>query len=682
MQISLSFRFAKARLIPTLNPTPNDSVANLYIIDQSLKGSGGHHLDYARCIALSAQRQGFQTTVGTHRKFNAKLWLDHPSSKAGDDATKIVPVFPKTVYQTDSYLAGLQQMTRSRSSDSNQHNPPSNFLNRISQSAANLLHKRRRHWIARQFADGCARMFQNTVFESGDHVFLTAVSELELSGLPIYFASNPTTNRATWHLQFHFNLFDGRPDEYANQKANAFVVADNMMSAVKHLCGHSVRFYTTSQTLAIQYNSLGVGQFTSLPYPIADEFRLKESQAGVSNTPIETLNFVNRQATYKPEEIGASFTDPPDKRNNLLPYSACPTEEKQNHGDRSPVEPLRMVCPGGIRREKGQQEYLQSLVDNIWQSHLSAGHLKLVVQRPTPKWPSTKEKINLQLPDTSTSAIEYVQHPLPTPDYVDLIRSSDIGLLFYDGRKYYSRRAGILGELLACGKPVIVPAGSWLSDQLDEANFSYADRISRQLSSGRVLSVDQLDWNRRNVPLPGGVVSFDQGKHSFEFDVFPEELERVMSLAFAWHWPRESGVYCRIEVKQFSENGELIETDLRVVGVRKRNQRANVLFNVNSRATRVCFTLKNAFGQSSATIHELHIETFLNKSSRPLPIGVVGLVAADQNDLAACVSEMTANYDHYLNSAIKFSTGWNSNHDPALTVDYLVECDQGFQRAA
>ena len=62
----------------------------------------------------------------------------------------------------------------------------------------------------------------------------------------------------------------------------------------------------------------------------------------------------------------------------------------------------------------------------------------------------------------SHSPLEYFAHPLPDQQYVELIKTSDCGLLFYDSRAYFSRRAGVLGELLSCGKPVIVPAGSWL----------------------------------------------------------------------------------------------------------------------------------------------------------------------------------------------------------------------------
>ena len=526
------------------------------------------------------------------------------------------------------------------------------------------------------------------------------MSELELSGLAAFLATNQTTTNAKWHLQFHFNLFDGRPDEYHAQKPIANAISASVLSSLKQLNYHSVDFYTTSTTLANQYNSLGVADFVSLPYPIATEFRQDHVQAQTQQRRFanssQPLN--SSQATLEAEapHTDLANTQPQDILSFPSEHSSSLESSPQLGSDR----PLRMVCPGGIRREKGQRDYLQTLVDDLWASHFSNGKVKLVVQRAAPKWPSKTHKVDLQTPAVETNdtiaeltetkdldrPIEYAQHPLPSDEYADLIRSTDIGLLFYDGHTYYSRRAGILGELLACGKPVIVSSGSWLSDQLEEANFSYADRVVNSHEVGRVLTVEQLEWNRSNVPLSGGVVSFDQGKHCFEFNVYPDNQEAVAAISFAWHWPKTSGIYCNIEVQQFDESGQSLQADKRVVGVRLRRRNVNVLFNLHPQASRVCFTLKNAFAKSSATIHQLSVTTLLGTdeitSRQPIPIGVVGLAAADTQDLACCVAEIESNYQHYAQSAKNFSVGWNANHDPALTIEYLIDQEHSFRRVA
>ena len=667
-------------------------MANLYIIDHSLKESGGHHLDYARCIALAGQAQGFQTTLGTHRSFTPEVWQAAVAGTGTDDSTIIRPVFRDTVYQADSYLAGLQKTTRSQTASAILDPPKSGWFKRFKSGASVVLHQRRRQLLALRFAAGCSEFFNGVDFQAGDQVFLTGVSELELHGLAMFAKNNLFTTEAKWHLQFHFNLFDGRPDEYSTQRPIAKAISTGMLAALRELNHHSIDFYTTSTTLADQYNSLGVADFVSLPYPIANEFRGN----GGSQNQSSSRRFANsrRSSSSASGDPNADSTQvgSTDQPRDIIPF---PSDRVSDQADRrlsqSNAEshginrPLKMVCPGGIRREKGQQDYLQTLVNDLWDSHLSNGKVKLVLQRAAPKWPVKTHKVDLTTPtELPDSPIEYAQHPLPNDDYIDLIRSADIGLLFYNSHTYYARRAGILGELLACGKPVIVSAGSWLSDQLEEANFSYADRVVKSREQGRVLTVEQLDWNRNNLPLAGGVVSFDQGKHSFEFNVYPNQKESIAAISFAWHWPKAPGIYCRIEVEQFDESGQMLDTNKRVVGVRQRRRNVNVLFNLHPQASRVCFTLKNAFGKSSATIHHLTVTTLLSteETNQPIPIGVVGLAAANTEDLANCVCELESNYQHYARSAKDFSVGWNANHDPDLTIEHLIDRNQGFRRVA
>ena len=663
-------------------------MANLYIIDHSLKASGGHHLDYARCLALAGQEQGFQTTVGAHRSFTAEVWQTAVAGTGTDDSTTIRPVFRDTVYQAASYLAGLQKSTRSQSVNAIVNPPKRGWFKRFKSAASTVLHQRRRKLVALRFAAGCTEFFNGVELQAEDQVFLTCISELELDGLAVFLKTNQATTKAKWHLQFHFNLFDGRPDAYSAQRPIAKAVSASMLAALRELNHHSVNFYTTSTTLADQYNSLGVADFVSLPYPIANDFR----RNGSEHNPTTSRGFTNSRrspvSTSSVTNAKSLQTSSTDQPRDIIPF---PSDQANGRPSRSNLDsrginrPLKMVCPGGIRREKSQRDYLQTLVNDLWDSHLSNGKVKLVLQRAAPKWPLKTHKVDLTQPtELLDSPIEYAQHPLPNDDYIDLIRSTDIGLLFYSSHAYYARRAGILGELLACGKPVIVSAGSWLSDQLEEAHFSYADRVVKSLEQGRVLTVEQLDWNRSNLPLAGGVVSFDQGKHCFEFNVYPNHKESVAAISFAWHWPKAPGIYCRIEVEQFNESGQILDTNKRVVGVRQRRRHVNALFNLHPQASRVCFTLKNAFGKSSATIHHLTVTTLLSaeEQNQPIPIGVVGLAAVDTEDLAYCVCELESNYQHYAKSAKNFSIGWNANHDPALTIEYLIDRDQGFRRVA
>ena len=610
-------------------------MANFYLIDHSLRTLGGHHFDYVRCLAEVSKRNGFTPQIGTNVAF-AKFCLESDNELTHLGSVK--SVFRDTTYQTDSYLAGLQHLTRG-----NSHQlitaPPNGLSKRVLHSVKKHLHHRRREKFISRFAMDCRRFFEGKSHRLGDHAVLTTVSELELMGLAAYLSQHPESTKTQWHLQFHYNLFEGRTPEYESQSNVAKAVRACFVTALSRLSSHSIRLHTTSNALAEQYNQLGIGQFESLPYPVAPAFR------GTTE-------------------------------HNLIGHTQSSNQPKAESSHR---EPIKITCPGEMRREKGQSSYLQSLIDNISEDLLATGLVEIAVQRPRKKLFSTKEKIELQAPNVlckgaiSKQPIKYLSHPLPDQQYIDLIKTTDCGLLFYDSRAYFSRRAGVLGELLACGKPVIVPAGSWLAEQIAEPIFEHGDQLIRQFPTARTISTGEFEWESANVPLPGNVLSFDQAKHPFQFAVNKEAEENLMMLEFDWHWPEAPGTFCRIEATQRDNSGNTLMKTNRVVGHRRSNKKPNTLFKIAPGTASVEFNLSNAFHQSAASIRHAQIRTMkLDASEHDQPVGAVGIIATDESNLAVAVREIVNHFDHYRDSAIQFSKYWRARHEPQATLDFLV----------
>ncbi|MDA7925343.1 hypothetical protein N9B46_00725 [Mariniblastus sp.] len=611
------------------------TVANFYLIDHSLRTQGGHHFDYVRCLAEVSQENGFTTQIGTHLNFaKMRFDLDNELNQLGS----VRSVFRDTTYQADSYLSGLQHLTRGKSHQLITDPPPA-LNQRVRHSFKKHRHHRRREKFVCRFAQDCERFFEGNTHRLGDHAFLTTISELELMGLAVYLANHPETIKTQWHLQFHYNLFEGRTPEYESQSNVAKAVRACCVAALSRLSSHSIHLYTTSNTLADQYNQLEIGQFKSLPYPVAPAFRRPSEP--------ETIRFTPNATETRSE--------------STLPV------------------PIKITCPGEMRREKGQGSYLQSLIDSISKDLLATGLVNIAVQRPKKKWLSTKQKIELQAPDVlcnnavSQPSIKYYSHPLPDQQYVDLIKTSDCGLLFYDSRAYYSRRAGVLGELLSCGKPVIVPAGSWLAEQIAEPIFEHGDQLIRHFKSARTIGTREFEWASANVPLPGNVLSFDQNKHPFEFSVDREAEENLMILEFDWHWPEAPGTFCRVEVTQRDCTGNILLKTSRVVGHRRNNKKSNAIFEINPDTAVVDYNLSNAFHKSTASIRRAQIRTIkLDPSDKTQPVGAVGIIASDEADLANSVREMVTHFDHYRDSAMQFSKQWRASHEPQATLDFLV----------
>ena len=630
-------------------------MANFFLIDQSLQRLGGHHYDYVRCVAAAANQQGFTTTIGTSRQFRGDMSLSNFGT--------VRRAFRHSTYNADSYLSGLKHLTRSKV-DYLQDGPRKREYS-IKASAKSFAqrchlvrHNARRDRYISSFARDCHRFFNNETLTDSDHVFFATVNEIELMGLAAFLSNHPRTLQVNWHLQFHFNLFDGRTPEYQSQNKVARAVQGCFDAALARIPYHQVHFYTTSDTLADQFNRLKVGRFEALAYPIRPEL------------------FQKPESFNKPEVLekaaGSGSTSPKTNR-----------------------EPLKITCPGEVRREKKAIEYLQPLVDNIWDRHLAGGNVQLVLQRPKKKlsrlrkiakWAKfpVREKIELQPPQSKTIAeaanedwVTYFEHPLSDADYLKLLNDADIGLLCYDSRAYFSRRAGVLGELLSCGKPVVVPAGSWLADQIQEPIFRHADRLTADFGTGRKIELSELSWSQENVPLAGGVVSFNQ-KSPFSFEFELEEGENAFAVEFDWHWPQERGVYCRLTKTELDGASE---SAVQVVGHRKGKKTVVCFFQTTGRKIQI--ELSNAFHESTANVRKLSIHPVAVSSdmNKPVPVGAVGVIAPDEQHIAAAVDEIVANFEHYQSTAAEYSARWCLRHEPKRTVSHLVLANQPLSKA-
>ena len=678
-------------------------MANFFIIDHSLRQLGGHHFDYVSCIAEAANELRYQTTIGSNREFAKSTSVSEDSLERLGDVRR---VFRDTTYQPDSYLAGLQHLTRSKSSEALLSNFESSWFKRMLSFQKHRKHRRRREQFVRRFATDCERFFQSSHQSSGDHAFLTTVSELELMGLAAYLSSHPRTVETTWHLQFHYNLFDGRTPEYESQDYIAEAIRFCFVSALAQLAYHSINFYVTSETLADQYQRLGVGKFEVLPYPVSREFSQSRSPSqpfgySMAVAGSKDISLYSPPATQDPAAkhsgdetsgFGTEFrsSDVPPNLLTLGPSDDCEVAAR-NEFRRT----LRITCPGELRREKNQFEYLQSLVNNTWESHLSTGNVRIVVQRPAKKWYAKKPKLEIELPEAadelSCSPIEYCAHPLSKQRYVELIKTTDCGLLFYDSRVYFSRRAGVLGELLAAGKPVIVSAGSWLAEQVQEPIFRHVDQLVDSSRLLRTIELSDFAWDSKNVPMAGGVLSFDQSRHPFVFEVARESgsnglREDAFVLEFDWHWPAEAGIFCRVELKQKNDVGQVINTSSQVVGVRRSSRPVNALFSMLEQTRDVEFSLTNQFHESTANIKRVRIRTLRchdeSELKQGLPRGQVGIVASDAGDLPNCIDELVQHFDHYSDTAIQFSKRWSVRHQPQQTVNHLVSASRASRRVA
>jgi hypothetical protein len=103
-------------------------------------------------------------------------------------------------------------------------------------------------------------------------------------------------------------------------------------------------------------------------------------------------------------------------------------------------------------------------------------------------------------------------------------------------------------------------------------------------------------------------------------------------------------------------------------------------------ARAVEFSLTNAFDGSTASVRKVEIQTLSfadeHESKIGFPLGQVGIIASDLDDLSGSIDEMVKHFDHYRESARRYAGPWFSRHNPQKTVEFLVTPSELARRAA
>ncbi|MBL8890403.1 MAG: hypothetical protein JNL67_10520 [Planctomycetaceae bacterium] len=704
-------------------------MSRLIIVDQSLKGLGGHHFDYVLQVSQAASRQGVEVIVVAHQQFSNHASLQHYA--------RIIPHFRRTTYSRYSLLAGLRAMHRrpslvgappnlrkvipERDHDSwglpaiDQERIPSNAPRSSQQTTLAklwqaLTNRGGRWWrsfqtlatrmqdvngrnrVVQSFASDCVRVFPGLVLMPSDHVFFATINDLELAGLLVYWMGAPESYLPHWHLQFHFDAFEGRVPEYRRQ----YRVLDPLRCLFEDIDNavptHQLHYYATTAAIADQYQRLANRPITELAYPISESFRSAKAMP-----PKVVAIAANDQADFARSTDAAARMigrlDPSESRSIQVAIELPAAASESDASSNFPKVPLwnpnasgiPIVVAGGIRSEKGQKG-LPEIWAELKRQVLDAGLGFIVCQRQEKRqWYRQRFSLpNSPGQESTDASVQYLPHPLSTPQYQELIRQAGIGLLTYDPRSYANRRAGIFGEYLASGVPTLVPAGTWMADQLAPYQVAYQQQVLKQNPSLACWSHLDFDWTPWNVPTASGSVTFDGGEvPAYAWSpVIPgadsATNDRLLSLRLHWVWPREAGTFCRIEILFYDQHRQVITADSATIGQLGQNTAQSALFRIPTEAVHFRLGLKNAFYDRNATIQRLLVDVV--SSDHPLPLGAVGLTYDSLSQIPARLSELCTHHSHYKTTCQRVADAWFKQHDPGATVMQLMNVESKAQR--
>lgn len=444
--------------------------------------------------------------------------------------------------------------------------------------------QRQRH-IA-QFAAACGELFQRVPLADGDLVFLPTVSELDLHGLAAYMASVPALPAVQWHAMVHFGIHRDRDWRKHDDTRATEAMRASLRTSLEGCARQRLRLWCTTEPLADQYRALGVAEFAALPYPVHPYF--------------------------------SEF-----RQLRLQPL------------------PARIACLGHARREKNQRA-LPALLQLLWADAFAGGRARLVVQNARPPLRRALmgciRRLSAALPAAAGAApVECSAGKLDEAQYAHLVCDSDIGLLLYDARRYHDRCSGVLLEMLVAGVPVVVPARSWLGEQIAAANQDWLRESAQALQAeGRLERLSLSGAATR--PLPAGT----------------------------------RGVLLTVELPATAADGFPVGLIQRhVSGDAIGRQR---LWIEPARGQQVCRRLLPLSAGCHAVTVQSEVPLTVDAVTGPVPPqGAIGLAIDDANGAAAALRDILDHIEHYKRRSALHAVRCADDCSSARIIERLLE---------
>ena len=218
------------------------------LIDQSLRGPAGHHLNYDVEVLRAAAQARFQVALATRRRF---------ACGALPPSWQVRRVFAQDAYRTQEIGEAERIQLIGRST-------------RWSSWRRAELALRKRRAVQRH-RQSCRRFLSEFPLTDGDHVFAPTSSDVDFAGLAQAATSLPGAARATWHVQFHFDFLHGEPAEADAAERRIDALRTQFASALQP-GAPPFQFYCPTRELAELHQRLGVGDFATLPYIVGRDF--------------------------------------------------------------------------------------------------------------------------------------------------------------------------------------------------------------------------------------------------------------------------------------------------------------------------------------------------------------------------------------------------------------------------
>jgi len=243
-----------------------------------------------------------------------------------------------------------------------------------------------------------------------DTLLMHTLDEQQVAGWSLALCFIPARHLPSTALLFRHNLAGGEPVEGSGRPPGAVRLVRDL-GRIKKTGGGRIHFVSDSKRLAQQHERL-----TGFPY-------------------LAVANVVPRFDVTRPAPRGDGI--------------------------------FHFVYLGNVRAEKGFAVLIRAIREF---SPLGQARVAFTLQ-VTPGVLGADEYFKAALAageDLRARGVRLVTRMLSVQEYDDLLRLADAVLIPYDPKEYYARTSQIFSEAMAAGKLAVVPADTWMEDQLRE----------------------------------------------------------------------------------------------------------------------------------------------------------------------------------------------------------------------
>jgi hypothetical protein len=657
------------------------------LIDNSIKGFGGHHYEYAMHVLQAAHDEGFETVLATNKKFKDDVSVDIP--------WKVVPVYDLEFWSSPPKKVVLRDLLREKLI---------NLKNKLRFSKLGY-----KFQLLRELNGSNIKMYLKNfniieliiylfflfVYKYSKILFINVKNIIKNIFVPVFKLIKPLKEYfLTLYRSFKY-LIEGI--------LWPVLILKNKTPIIRKYLDKQKRINTFAKNTDKLLKEINCESSDIVFIPTLSELDMLGLLKTFKNIDKnKVLNwhllfrrniFIGKSDNYKDQdtsEIKSYFTqfneenktqnvkfwtdtDRLTTQYNLLNTCTFFTLPIPINPDFTDVKeefnyPLNIVYSGDARREKGYA-FIQDIVQSLMKDYIETGKVKFELQsnfafaNPSD---GTKEYLaRYELDTYDNKYVKLYKEPLSSDEYLKLVSSADILLNLYDADNYFARSSGILVEGLAGAIPMLSTQGSWMAQELCDYNYSHLEDLIKSQSVINKINTKELKLFNTfsNKKLNSEEIKFGIEKIYSNVKI---TLENINFLLFEIDTTIANDYHIEFSYALVKDGKDISSKNIQLAPS-KNNTKRLVAIAIIEEFDSLYFELRNSYSNENIYIKGLNIYC-LNSLEKLHNEVLCKTTDLSIEEIVENLKQIIDNYETYKKASIEFSEEWNKKHNAKKVI--------------